>query len=102
HPPHTATHTLSLHDALPICFPREQMHGDGVRAEGVDHDEVVALAWPLSPHLVHTDAGVTHLDAHDGPPADRLGHIAEVEPVGREDRKSTRLNSSHDQISYAV
>src|SRR2546428_3239377 len=30
------------------------------------------------------------------PPADR------VRPGGGRDRKSTRLNSSHDQISYAV
>src|SRR2546428_1599299 len=29
----------------------------------------------------------------------RLGHLVAAEP---QDRKSTRLNSSHDQISYAV
>src|SRR5206468_6451094 len=28
--------------------------------------------------------------------------IAQIDPVDAEDRKSTRLNSSHDQISYAV
>src|SRR5256886_10784670 len=41
---------------------------------------------------------------------DRLGTVAKAEPAGakapqpceRQDRKSTRLNSSHSQISYAV
>src|SRR3712207_8668188 len=32
--------------------------------------------------------------------ADRVGH--RTEPAGVEDRKSTRLNSSHANISYAV
>src|SRR2546430_10485627 len=31
-----------------------------------------------------------------------LGRERAVAEVGREDRKSTRLNSSHSQISYAV
>src|SRR2546428_8446525 len=43
--------------------------------------------------------GRTEVDANPGPCGDRP-------PGGREqldrDRKSTRLNSSHDQISYAV
>src|SRR2546430_12489480 len=41
------------------------------------------------------DARAQLLDDHGGR-RDRLA------PVGREDRKSTRLNSSHSQISYAV
>src|SRR6185312_17232831 len=32
----------------------------------------------------------------------RLGRVPPVAHPGRTDRKSTRLNSSHDQISYAV
>src|SRR3982750_3990836 len=36
-----------------------------------------------------------------GPPCRSLGHPARWKPAP-EDRKSTRLNSSHDQISYAV
>src|SRR5688572_32223057 len=31
-----------------------------------------------------------------------IGHIAVREPFPWQDRKSTRLNSSHSQISYAV
>src|SRR5206468_11356457 len=37
---------------------------------------------------------------HLGKPVRRAG--GQVERAGVEDRKSTRLNSSHDQISYAV
>src|SRR2546421_7488613 len=33
---------------------------------------------------------------------DRLSEFAGRRPAGVPDRKSTRLNSSHDQISYAV
>src|SRR2546430_13415827 len=39
------------------------------------------------------------------PPNFLIGHIPELEALlrgGDEDRKSTRLNSSHSQISYAV
>src|SRR2546428_8910683 len=42
------------------------------------------------------DGGERRGDAHDEPPH------AEILAHHREDRKSTRLNSSHDQISYAV
>src|SRR2546430_10060973 len=39
-------------------------------------------------------------DAQSPPPAGQLGGLRG--PPGRRDRKSTRLNSSHSQISYAV
>src|SRR5437868_11422413 len=66
---------LSLHDALPIC------------------------RRPRHPHVA-TEHGVARL-------ANALGAHAPREPVvhrSREggDRKSTRLNSSHVSISYAV
>src|SRR5688572_32373700 len=62
----TEIYTLSLHDALPICFRQ--------------------------PHVARND---------------RAEHfVAEVlDQLRRDfvgDRKSTRLNSSHSQISYAV
>src|SRR2546422_2470030 len=48
--------------------------------------------------VLHADGGV------DGPLEAEVGHVAHdqlaVVPVG--DRKSTRLNSSHGYISYAV
>src|SRR2546421_4842142 len=68
----TEIYTLSLHDALPIS-----PHGDAHREERAherDGRDVrdVRQRAPQRPHL------------------------------RRQDRKSTRLNSSHDQISYAV
>src|SRR2546430_4992279 len=69
----TEIYTLSLHDALPICERRAR--GDDFRAA---HDEPrVGLLLD-----VHVDVG------------DLVGRTV--------DRKSTRLNSSHSQISYAV
>src|SRR5688572_31782904 len=48
--------------------------------------------------LFRSLGGVGVVEAQVAAPAELLGH-AEVD---REDRKSTRLNSSHSQISYAV
>src|SRR5690242_20994799 len=74
----TKSYTLSLHDALPI-FPhyrlyRLRLHGGlaARRLAAADHDAALDAADRSSP------------DRPDG------------------DRKSTRLNSSHMSISYAV
>src|SRR3712207_8790290 len=72
----TEIYTLSLHDALPICpaaGPRKVT--DGRRR----HDR-----YPVAAHH--------RRDRHDRRPG--------VRP-GREDRKSTPLNSRHANISYA-
>src|SRR5256885_12210543 len=72
----TEIYTLSLHDALPIS----RRAGNAC----------------LLPHCREFhDLGV-------GPPACSLGHPAERHRAGNPDRKSTRLNSSHLVISYAV
>src|SRR2546426_6972592 len=77
----TEIYTLSLHDALPIC-PRP-----GARVVG----------RPLSPGVrrgfrTRARGGVRELPARPVRRPDR----------GAADRKSTRLNSSHLVISYAV
>src|SRR5438552_18615048 len=69
-PATTEIYTLSLHDALPICFGDAPGLGDAAARS------------------------VRRLAVED------LGDRAE--PVLVEDRKSTRLNSSHQIISYAV
>src|SRR5438552_14556908 len=71
----TQLYTLSLHDALPICQCLERRVD--VRTEGARES---------------ADHRTFHLTG-DG--LDRL-------EVARQDRKSTRLNSSHQIISYAV
>src|SRR2546430_12835540 len=69
----TEIYTLSLHDALPICGADELGHLGVAMLAG----EIVLVAL------------------------ERRDERAVLERV-RQDRKSTRLNSSHSQISYAV
>src|SRR3712207_7723863 len=63
---------------------------EGVLGDEVGEDPVVALE--LAVELVGAPAGVAEVGA--GAPHRGVD--------GREDRKSTRLNSSHANISYAV
>src|SRR2546427_9197842 len=74
----TEIYTLSLHDALPI-FGGASRSRRGEAAGHPRHDVHV--------HALELPPGGTDADA--GQRADQ-------------DRKSTRLNSSHSQISYAV
>src|SRR2546430_10757361 len=80
----TEIYTLSLHDALPISVlePRACARGLGTRlTPGARPGSTV-----LDLLVLHV---LRHVDQHrPRPPLDR-------------DRKSTRLNSSHSQISYA-
>src|SRR5206468_11848735 len=72
------TYTLSLHDALPISGPDREsglQPGRIRRAPGYSEPAIRGLL-PREAALLHRER--------------------------RLDRKSTRLNSSHDQISYAV
>src|SRR3712207_6857485 len=78
----TEIYTLSLHDALPIF-------GEGA----VKHGLVAAAA-----HLLHHHVG----DARALVGGDRDPHGRSVGNADPRDRKSTRLNSSHANISYAV
>src|SRR2546421_9727354 len=71
----------------------------------------------LSPFFFFNDTATTEiypLSLHDALPIYQARHWIEPHPIGprhvrrappqqrHRDRKSTRLNSSHDQISYAV
>src|SRR2546422_7617936 len=74
----TEIYTLSLHDALPIS----------------------AIGY-------YGDRGDEVLTEESAPGVDWLARMtreweAAAEPAARRDRKSTRLNSSHGYISYAV
>src|SRR3712207_6978028 len=79
----TEIYTLSLHDALPI-FEHPVVVGEHVRC---DRSGEGVLGVGVDVHLHHAVV--------DGR-ADLLCRRA------RPDRKSTRLNSSHANISYAV
>src|SRR5207253_5189933 len=90
-PPPPATSTLSLHDALPIfgAGPRDSGAGRPARPRG---------------RAVPRGSGVTTVVLADDHPVVRQGlrSLLEAEGDFEVDRKSTRLNSSHVAISYAV
>src|SRR5690242_21344580 len=80
-PATTEIYTLSLHDALPICLVHHMAgHQQRRAARG---------QLPEEPPQLPAQQGIE--------PDRRL-----VEHEQRGDRKSTRLNSSHMSISYAV
>src|SRR2546428_8238035 len=68
----TEIYTLSLHDALPICYATEGLAKIDVCRGRLAQKEV----WVANYYFTQGNPSA--------------------------DRKSTRLNSSHDQISYAV
>src|SRR5206468_12293953 len=89
-------YTLSLHDALPISVESgnggsaRSRHRNGLRVLAADRKRRTKSARRNSVRLF--DQQWRHVDN-----ADSLCLYLRLE-----DRKSTRLNSSHDQISYAV
>src|SRR3712207_8718515 len=85
----TEIYTLSLHDALPI-LDREALHPHrGDRA----HARLVAVQGGQERKPRRPDHALGQLD-----------QVRRIDGSGRRllDRKSTRLNSSHANISYAV
>src|SRR5207248_7265214 len=95
-PPPTARSTLSLHDALPICIATQDRvravqpfvrFGPGAGQEGS------GLGLSLVAAIARLHRGRLELQSNDP----GLKVLVELP-----DRKSTRLNSSHRTISYAV
>src|SRR5207302_11117231 len=86
----------SLHDALPICQPR--------RSQIKQQTPALFGAKPRQPHrdaaIVVNEGQVKHATVEAGD----FGYVvaASQSPQIAPDRKSTRLNSSHVKISYAV
>src|SRR5438045_7567752 len=91
----TVIYPLSLHDALPICIGRfEITHGQGdlrtaelLRVKRVD----LLPARGARPGAEQLQLHITNGEPHARPTIFLI-----------QDRKSTRLNSSHLGISYAV
>src|SRR5690606_41906668 len=87
-PPPTNIYTLSLHDALPIYYlPRAVARGDDIEAR-----LQMMVASTMGATAFQRGLGAMHALAHP------LGALYDA----HQDRKSTRLNSSHVKISYAV
>src|SRR2546430_7198995 len=75
------------------CFELEP----GEPVEDLVDTQVPVLA--LEPHPVVEGRGIAQREAFQELTASEAGHPLEL---AKQDRKSTRLNSSHSQISYAV
>src|SRR5207253_7971812 len=91
-PPPTPTYTLSLHDALPISRHRPGAGQRGQRTRPAD--DPADRADP---------GGLLRAREHRRRRGRDPGHAeAQDVVVATQDRKSTRLNSSHVAISYAV
>src|SRR5690554_7178955 len=88
----TEIYTLSLHDALPIS------------EQGGTHGRLAELELLAEQRLGNRTAR-RQPAIHDGALDPCIGLVAQGQAHGvryRGDRKSTRLNSSHVRISYAV
>src|SRR5206468_7425386 len=97
-PATTALSPLSLHDALPISAQK------GAASSFVSNREQVFgdfLRQPLEGRGAEEGEGVSRVERGRSGAARVLEHVV-GSFAGAGDRKSTRLNSSHDQISYAV
>src|SRR5690606_39807253 len=90
----TELYTLSLHDALPIFINADQQHSLDVALAQLPVLQRMLAAMPLAifnPEL--SQDLIWHPDTENE---------AEAILLNWGDRKSTRLNSSHVKISYAV
>src|SRR5690606_41067435 len=96
-PPPALIYTLSLHYALPIYFAAvgrriapEQPFGVGLRLSALALEQLAASPGELERFAAALADANLYVFTINGFPH---GHL---------DRKSTRLNSSHVKISYAV
>src|SRR5207248_10663243 len=91
-------YAASLHDALPISDIRgcRQTVAEGVTGRLIPPRDAAALADAIL-DLLHDDAKRRRFGQ-----AARLKALNEFDEREYGDRKSTRLNSSHRTISYAV
>src|SRR5947209_11541527 len=92
----TQIYTLSLHDALPICNPQNMLIGS---FSGIGYRDFGAALAPVA--LAGLVMVVVIIALVYRGEFRRTAARVEIEPPPV-DRKSTRLNSSHANISYAV
>src|SRR5690606_42092301 len=81
----------SLHDALPIRRRHPRLSRPQSRhRKGVEEESAFSAQPVINPDTPRTETGLMKLDP------------VTLEILGRKDRKSTRLNSSHVKTTYAV
>src|SRR5205085_8894728 len=92
---------LSLHDALPICLFEDASGPPGLLDTSRRGDEYVSIE--VLDHGVVLDGVLGWAcTAHASEDTERPQSCSTRRDLHALDRKSTRLNSSHSQISYAV
>src|SRR5690349_23136420 len=99
HLPTHASYALSLHDALPICTWQGWHDYVAFLYSTGSITEHTQVWWSIRPHLAYP---TVEIRICDGQPdlADATSLAALCYALA--DRKSTRLNSSHVEMSYAV
>src|SRR5206468_12239357 len=95
HIPSPDIYTLSLHDALPILQVKTKLN---------DIEPLNCYAGKINQVFINLIANAIHaIKAKDQQEEETITIITQdLKGYISIDRKSTRLNSSHDQISYAV
>src|SRR5690606_41030955 len=98
----TAVYTRTLHDALPILLEMTAEMEKLRKSHAGEVDEYLRQIGELQARLRQQEQ--EHRDELDrlcGEHADHLTIVrGELQDIKRQDRKSTRLNSSHVKISY--
>src|SRR2546427_6019730 len=98
----TEIYTLSLHDALPICIAAQQSLSAAQLVNQIPQrvrDFKPSLPAPVAGQSVQPSRAVSAAVLPVG--SQRSWFVNTESPtVETRDRKSTRLNSSHSQISY--
>src|SRR5689334_23517662 len=90
----TEIYTLSLHDALPICRWHDTV---------VSSDHQNGNICPLCSACPHGSKSFVTGGIHKGQWSAVMFNTISTDMLGNPtDRKSSRLNSSHSSISYAV
>src|SRR5204863_2818254 len=93
--PPTLINTLSLHDALPIFGER-----DAFKSEKVVW--MTAIVWSSQHAMLVVSGRDLPIQLWNSDTRRQLNVTESVSDLDFRDRKSTRLNSSHVEISYAV
>src|SRR5699024_11942129 len=101
-PTKSTNYTLSLHYALPICiFSEKVIH---ISEQTLSRDEAIdQLIENLNEQGYITDQSQLKSDVlkREMESTTAIGMNVDIPHAKSEDRKSTRLNSSHVSISYA-
>src|SRR5690606_42109058 len=101
-PLHSPPHPAPLPDALPLCTPMTAAHARGIVHRDLKPANIFLVDGERESTAKVLDFGIVKL-LHTAETDESHGSLtATGAALGTVDRKSTRLNSSHVKISYAV